>query len=65
MQSIMKNGTLSFGGNGMERHTSENVKMFPARLPRIRGTGEPGLSAPPKRGEPWKRIEGSWWSGEG
>ena len=26
MQSIMKNGTLSFGGNGMERHTSENVK---------------------------------------
>ena len=40
MQSIMKNGTLSFGGNGMERHTSENVKMFPARLPRIRHRNE-------------------------
>ena len=40
MQSIMKNGTLSFGGNGMERHTSENVKMFPARLPRVRHRNE-------------------------
>ena len=70
MQSIMKNGTLSFGGNDMERHTSENVKMFPARLPRIRHRNEltereESLSAPPKRGEPWKRIEGSWWGGDG
>ena len=73
MQSIMKNGTLNFWrkwhGTPYKRKCENVSRPFASDTsPKWIDWegGEPwGISAPPKRGEPWKRIEGSWWGGDG